>query len=88
MDGATNPRLKGKATCAVFDRSELSNTSIDSHVVEEEGIIEGTVSSALSHRETRLTNVAQVIILGDSGVGKTSLMNQYVCPPFYLSVIV
>ena len=25
-----------------------------------------------------LMNLAQVIILGDSGVGKTSLMNQYV----------
>ena len=34
-------------------------------------------------RGLTLTNASQVIILGDSGVGKTSLMNQYVRRPSY-----
>lgn len=53
------------------------------HVVEEEGPVEGIhaldgvgeMSAMADWGQFHL----QVIILGDSGVGKTSLMNQYVC---------
>ena len=54
-----------------------------SHVVKEEGVIEG-VMSVCSLSQSFTDTLAQVIILGDSGVGKTSLMNQYVCLPIYL----
>jgi len=53
----------------------------DSHGVEEEGVVEGNHAGAVLYRLSVYATdhgIAQVIILGDSGVGKTSLMNQYV----------
>jgi hypothetical protein len=54
--------------------------------VEKEGLVEGLISPThaptMSHSiwNTWANQIVwiQVIILGDSGVGKTSLMNQYV----------
>ena len=58
------------------------------HGVTEEGLIEGTVSPFHVFASATLTEALdylQVIILGDSGVGKTSLMNQYVRRPIGIS---
>ena len=46
---------------------------------EEEGLAQGTHRSFQGSGRSLTFNPDQVIILGDSGVGKTSLMNQYVC---------
>jgi ABC-type lipoprotein export system ATPase subunit len=53
------------------------------HGVKEEGSPQGTTASRKCSGP--YIDTKQVIILGDSGVGKTSLMNQYVRPPQHTS---
>jgi hypothetical protein len=62
----------------IHDHNRLfpSHISTRHHGIKEEGSSQGTTASRKS--DCISTNRMQVIILGDSGVGKTSLMNQYV----------